>query len=199
MVRILITFIVIVIFWYLVCFFFQLPSFILPSPDLVIFALFKNYIEIFNHTIVTLTEIIISLILGIIIGSIFALLISISNTLKRWIMPILLASQAIPVFALAPILVLWFGYGISSKIVIGTLIVFFPIASNFSDALNKIPKEFIDAGQTLGLSKFHIFFLIKLPTALPGLFSGIRVGACFAAIGAVVGEWKVEAKDWVHI
>ena len=136
MVRILITFIVIVTFWYLVCFFFQLPSFILPSPDLVIFALFKNYVEIFNHTIVTLTEIIISLILGIIIGSIFALLISMSNTLKRWIMPILLASQAIPVFALAPILVLWFGYGISSKIVIGTLIVFFPIASNFSDALN---------------------------------------------------------------
>ena len=117
------------------------------------------------------------------------LLISLSERLKRWIMPLLLASQSIPVFALAPILVLWFGYGISSKVVIGTIIVFFPIASNFSDALNKIPKEYIHAGQTLGFSKLQIFNLIKLPNALPGLFSGIRVGACFAPIGAVVGEW----------
>ena len=189
MFRILVTFTVIISFWYLVCLIFELPSFILPSPDLVGIAFIKNYLEIIDHSFTTLTEIIISLILGIIIGSIFAILISTSITLKRWIMPILLASQAIPVFALAPILVLWFGYGITSKIVIGTLIVFFPIASNFSDALNKIPKEFLDAGQTLGLGKLHIFFLIKLPTSLPGLFSGIRVGACFAPIGAVVGEW----------
>ena len=189
MFRILVTFTVIISFWYLVCLIFELPSFILPSPDLVGIAFIKNYLEIIDHSFTTLTEIIISLILGIIIGSIFAILISTSITLKRWIMPILLASQAIPVFALAPILVLWFGYGITSKIVIGTLIVFFPIASNFSDALNKIPKEFLDAGQTLGLGKLHIFFFIKLPTSLPGLFSGIRVGACFAPIGAVVGEW----------
>tara|TARA_B100000513_G_scaffold176362_1_gene93260 strand:- start:37 stop:507 length:471 start_codon:yes stop_codon:yes gene_type:complete len=104
-------------------------------------------------------------------------------------MPILLSSQAIPVFALAPILVLWLGYGISSKIVIGTIIVFFPIASNFSDAINNIPKQYLHAGETLGLSKIQILYLLKLPIALPGLFSGIRVGACFAPIGAVVGEW----------
>ena len=101
----------------------------------------------------------------------------------------LLSSQAIPVFAIAPILVLWLGYGISSKVVIGTIIVFFPIASNFSDALNNIPKQYLNAGETLGLSKIQILYLLKLPIALPGLFSGIRVGACFAPIGAVVGEW----------
>ena len=134
-------------------------------------------------------EILLSLFFGIVLGSFFAVLISLSETLKRWIMPLLLASQSIPVFALAPIFVLWFGYGISSKVIIGTIIVFFPIASNFSDALNKIPKEYIHAGQTLGFSKLQIFNLIKLPNALPGLFSGIRVGACFAPIGAVVGEW----------
>ena len=104
-------------------------------------------------------------------------------------MPILLASQSIPVFALAPILILWFGYGISSKIIIGVLIVFFPIASNFSDAINKTPKQHLDAGNTLGLSKNQVFWLIKIPLALPGLFSGIRVASCFAPIGAVVGEW----------
>ena len=189
MFRILNTTLIIFSIWYFICLIFQLPIFILPSPDLVAIALFNNYLEILNHATVTLIEILASLILGIFIGSAFAILISFSRSLKRWIMPILLASQSIPVFALAPILVLWFGYGISSKIVIGTIIVFFPIASNFSDALNKIPKEFLHAGQTLGLSQIHIFLFIRLPTALPGLFSGIRVGACFAPIGAVVGEW----------
>ena len=189
MFRILVTFLVIIIFWYIICLLFELPSFILPSPDLVAIALFNNFSEILNHSSITLLEILLSLFFGIVLGSFFAVLISLSEKLKRWIMPLLLASQSIPVFALAPILVLWFGYGISSKVIIGTIIVFFPIASNFSDALNKIPKEYIHAGQTLGFSKLQIFNLIKLPNALPGLFSGIRVGACFAPIGAVVGEW----------
>jgi putative hydroxymethylpyrimidine transport system permease protein len=189
MFRILVTFLVIIIFWYIICLLFELPPFILPSPDLVAIALFNNFFEILNHSSITLLEILLSLFFGIVLGSFFAVLISLSERLKRWIMPLLLASQSIPVFALAPILVLWFGYGISSKVIIGTIIVFFPIASNFSDALNKIPKEYIHAGQTLGFSKLQIFNLIKLPNALPGLFSGIRVGACFAPIGAVVGEW----------
>ena len=189
MFRILVTFLVIIIFWYIICLLFELPSFILPSPDLVAIALFNNFSEILNHSLITLLEILLSLFFGIVLGSFFAVLISLSERLKRWIMPLLLASQSIPVFALAPILVLWFGYGVSSKVIIGTIIVFFPIASNFSDALNKIPKEYIHAGQTLGFSKLQIFNLIKLPNALPGLFSGIRVGACFAPIGAVVGEW----------
>ena len=189
MFRILVTFTVIIIFWYIICSLFELPPFILPSPDLVAIALVNNFYEILNHSSITLLEILLSLFFGIVLGSFFAVLISLSETLKRWIMPLLLASQSIPVFALAPILVLWFGYGISSKVIIGTIIVFFPIASNFSDALNKIPKEYIHAGQTLGFSKLQIFNLIKLPNALPGLFSGIRVGACFAPIGAVVGEW----------
>ena len=189
MFRILVTFIVIIVFWYIICLLFELPSFILPSPDLVAIALFNNFSEILNHSSITLLEILLSLFFGIILGGLFAVLISLSEKLKRWIMPLLLASQSIPVFALAPILVLWFGYGISSKVVIGTIIVFFPIASNFSDALNKIPKEYIQAGQTLGFSRLQIFSFIKLPNALPGLFSGIRVGACFAPIGAVVGEW----------
>ena len=189
MIRFLTTLIIILIFWQLICIILNLPPFILPTPYLVGLSFIKNYYEILNHTQTTLLEIILSLIFGVLIGSIFAILVSTSNNLKRWLMPILLSSQAIPVFALAPILVLWLGYGISSKIVIGTIIVFFPIASNFSDAINNIPKQYLHAGETLGLSKIQILYLLKLPIALPGLFSGIRVGACFAPIGAVVGEW----------
>ena len=187
--RFLTTSLIILMFWQLICIILNLPPFILPTPYLVGLSLIENYYEILNHTKTTLLEIILSLIFGILIGTMFAILVSTSNSLKRWLMPILLSSQAIPVFAIAPILVLWLGYGISSKIVIGTIIVFFPIASNFSDALNNIPKQYLHAGQTLGLSKIQILYLLKLPIALPGLFSGIRVGACFAPIGAVVGEW----------
>ena len=189
MMRFLTTSLIILIFWQLICIILNLPPFILPTPFLVGLSLVENYYEILNHTQTTLLEIILSLIFGILIGTMFAILVSTSNSLKRWLMPILLSSQAIPVFALAPILVLWLGYGISSKIVIGTIIVFFPIASNFSDAINNIPKQYLHAGETLGLSKLQILYLLKLPIALPGLFSGIRVGACFAPIGAVVGEW----------
>ena len=189
MIRFLTTFIIIFIFWQLICVILNLPSFILPTPYLVALSLIENFHEILRHAQITLLEIILSLIFGILIGTTFAILISTSHNLKRWLMPILLSSQAIPVFAIAPILVLWLGYGISSKIVIGTIIVFFPIASNFSDAMNNIPRQYLHAGQTLGLSKIQILYLLKLPIALPGLFSGIRVGACFAPIGAVVGEW----------
>ena len=123
-------------FWQIICSIFNLPPYILPTPYLVLLSIKNNWSELLFHASITIIEILASLFIGIIIGSFFAIIISFSSKLKRWIMPILLASQSIPVFALAPILILWFGYGISSKIIIGVLIVFFPIASNFSDAIN---------------------------------------------------------------
>ena len=169
--------------------FFNLPPFMLPRPSMIFISIYNNWEELLRHTAYTLTEILVSIFIGTVIGITTALIISSSKKLKRWIMPILLASQSIPVFALAPLLILWLGYGMSSKIVIGVLIVFFPITSNFTDALNKVPQELIDAGKTLNFTKTQLFWKIKIPSSLPGLCSGIRVAACFAPIGAVVGEW----------
>ena len=171
------------------CVFFDLPPFMLPRPSKIFVSIYNNWEELLTHTAYTLTEILASIFIGTVIGITTALIISSSNKLKRWVMPILLASQSIPVFALAPLLILWLGYGMSSKIVIGVLIVFFPITSNFTDALNKVPQELIDAGKTLNFTKTQLFWKIKIPSSLPGLCSGIRVAACFAPIGAVVGEW----------
>lgn len=169
--------------------FFNLPPFMLPRPSMIFISIYNNWEELLRHTAYTLTEILVSIFIGTVIGITTALIISSSKKLKRWIMPILLASQSIPVFALAPLLILWLGYGMSSKIVIGVLIVFFPITSNFTDALNKVPQKLIDAGKTLNFTKTQLFWKIKIPSSLPGLCSGIRVAACFAPIGAVVGEW----------
>ena len=175
--------------WEISCVFFDLPPFMLPRPSKIFVSIYNNWEELLRHTAYTLTEILASMFIGTVIGITTALIISSSNKLKRWVMPILLASQSIPVFALAPLLILWLGYGMSSKIVIGVLIVFFPITSNFTDALNKVPQELIDAGKTLNFTKTQLFWKIKIPSSLPGLCSGIRVAACFAPIGAVVGEW----------
>jgi len=175
--------------WEFSCVYFSLPPFMLPPPSKIFISIYTNWELLIKHASYTLVEILASIFIGTIIGVVTALTISSSERLKRWVMPILLASQSIPVFALAPLLILWLGYGMSSKIVIGVLIVFFPITSNFTDALNKVPQELIDAGKTIGLSKTQVFWKIKIPSSLPGLCSGIRVAACFAPIGAVVGEW----------
>ena len=175
--------------WEFSCVYFSLPPFMLPPPSKIFISIYTNWDLLIKHASYTLVEILASIFIGTIIGVVTALTISSSERLKRWVMPILLASQSIPVFALAPLLILWLGYGMSSKIVIGVLIVFFPITSNFTDALNKVPQELIDAGKTIGLSKIQVFWKIKIPSSLPGLCSGIRVAACFAPIGAVVGEW----------
>ena len=175
--------------WEFCCVYFNLPPFMLPPPSKIFMSIYTNWDLLLKHASYTLVEILASIFIGTIIGIVTALTISSSERLKRWVMPILLASQSIPVFALAPLLILWLGYGMSSKIVIGVLIVFFPITSNFTDALNKVPQELIDAGKTIGLTKVQVFWKIKIPSSLPGLCSGIRVAACFAPIGAVVGEW----------
>ena len=108
--------------WEICCVFFNLPPFMLPRPSMIFISIYNNWEELLRHTAYTLTEILVSIFIGTVIGITTALIISSSKKLKRWIMPILLASQSIPVFALAPLLILWLGYGMSSKIVIGVLI-----------------------------------------------------------------------------
>ena len=118
---------IIFLIWEISCVIFEIPPFMLPPPTKIFTSMYNNIDILLNHASYTLVEILASIIIGSFIGISTALIISSSPRLKRWIMPILLASQSIPVFALAPLLILWLGYGMSSKIVIGVLIVFFPI------------------------------------------------------------------------
>ncbi|TOK15413.1 ABC transporter permease, partial [Vibrio parahaemolyticus] len=109
--------------------------------------------------------------------------------LKRWLLPILIASQAIPVFAIAPVLMLWLGYGIASKVVMAAIIIFFPVTTCCYDGLRNTPTGYLDLAKTMGASKWQLLRHIQLPAALPTLASGIRVAVVIAPIGAVVGEW----------
>ena len=112
-----------------------------------------------------------------------------SLSLKRWLLPVLVIIQAIPVFALAPLLVLWFGYGMSSKIAMAVLIIFFPVTAAFYDGLRSTEPEWLELAQVMNAKPLAVIRHIRIPAALPAFASGLRVATAVAPIGAVVGEW----------
>ncbi|MDE8346701.1 MAG: ABC transporter permease, partial [Acidocella sp.] len=110
-------------------------------------------------------------------------------SLQRWLMPVLVFSQAVPVFALAPLLVLWFGFGMSSKIIMTMLVIFFPITSSLADGLRRTDPGWLDLACTMDASPFMVLRHVRLPAALPAFASGLRVATAIAPIGAILGEW----------
>ncbi len=151
--------------------------------------LFERHDVLLKHTWVTSQEILLGLLLGLSMGLFFALQMLLFQPVKRWLLPILITSQAIPVFALAPILMLWLGYGIASKVVMAALIIFFPVTTCCYDGLRNTPTGYLDLSQTMGANRWRQLWHIRLPAALPVLASGIRVAVVVAPIGAVAGEW----------
>ena len=165
------------------------PRYILPSVSDVMVAFINNWSLIGEHLIVTLTEVVLGLVIGTCLGCVTAIQLEISRTARLFLRPILIFSQAIPVFALAPLLTLWLGYGMISKVVMAILIIYFPVTSSFYDGLVSTPKSYLDLATTMGTTEWRQLFLIKVPAAAPSLFSGIRLAAVYAPIGATIGEW----------
>ena len=165
------------------------PRYILPSLSDVLVAFADNWDLIGEHMLVTLTEVVLGLVIGTLLGFVTALQLEMSRSAHLFLRPILIFSQAIPVFALAPLLTLWLGYGMISKVVMAILIIYFPVTSSFYDGLAITPKRFLDLATTMGATKWRQLFLIKVPAAAPSLFSGIRLAAVYAPIGATIGEW----------
>lgn len=177
------------ILWQLLVLITQVPAFIIPSPWAVLRKLWTAAPLIAKHSSTTLLEIFLGLLLGVLFGAISALLLQHFTRLRPWLMPILLLSQAIPVFALAPILMLWLGYGIAPKVVMSMLIIYFPVTVATFDGLRHTPQHFLDLAHTMNASPWRILWRIRIPAALPAFASGMRVAAAFAPIGAVIGEW----------
>ena len=189
LVRFLITALGLIGTWQLVIWVVQPPAFMLPPPMEVAEELFRQRGFLFHHAGVTLLEIVIGFFVGLIAGMLLALAMAESSAMERLAKPLVVVSQAFPVFALAPILVLWFGYGLTSKIVMTALILFFPVTSAFYDGLKNADPNLLDLGRVYGAGKRQLMWLIKVPCAAPSLASGVRMAATVAPIGAVVGEW----------
>lgn len=170
------------------------PPFILPSPMRVAQAAIANRVLIAENALVTATEVVLGLIIGTVLGAVTAIQLASSAHLHRLIMPLLIFTQAVPVFALAPILTLWFGYGIASKVVMAILIIYFPVTSAFYDGLTRVPADILDMAKTMGGTKRQIMRRISIPHALPSLGTGLKLAAVYAPIGAVIGEWVGASK-----
>lgn len=177
------------VIWQAIVWVTDAPHFILPSPWRVAQAAWASRALIVEHAGVTATEVILGLIIGTALGVLTAIQLALSETTRRIFLPILVFTQAVPVFALAPILTLWFGYGIGSKIVMAVIIIYFPVTSAFHDGLVRQDRGVFDLARSMGAGKWSLLRHIQIPAALPALGSGLRLAAVYAPIGAVIGEW----------
>ncbi len=175
------------------------PHYILPGPGRVILAVAGQAPLLAEHAITTAAEIVMGLALGTILGAASATAMDYAAGIRRWLMPVLVVSQAVPVFALAPVLVLWLGYGMASKVAMATLIIFFPVTAAFLDGLRRTEPGWMDLARSMGASPWTVLRHVRMPAALPAFASGLRVATAVAPIGAVVGEWVGSASGLGHL
>lgn len=180
-----------VFLWYLIVWVGDLRAFILPTPDLVI----RRFLEtlgdgrLIRHFMITLAEVVGGLVIGTVLATGMGYLLAKSRPLERFMAPYIVASQSVPIVAIAPLLVIWFGPGLISKVLICALIVFFPILINTIVGVRSVPTDLHDLMRSLQATRWQTFTLLEVPAALPVLFGGLRIGATLAVIGAVVGEF----------
>lgn len=175
--------------WQISIWFFDPPKYLFPAP-LAVWQSFSGNLEyLLSNMLITLNEMVLGFIIGSLAGMLIAILLSQFELLDRYLMPIVVVTQTLPVFAIAPLLVIWFGFGIGSKIVMASLIIFFPVASAFYDGLKSTSSTWLDLAKSWRMSKFQTLVHFRIPAALPSLMTGLKVAATIAPIGAVVGEW----------
>lgn len=183
-----------ILLWQCIVTYFQLPDYLLPPPFQVVETLWAQHLLLLKQTWPTLLETLVGFTFGVLFGLCAGMCTALFKPFRYWFLPLLLISQAIPTFAIAPLFVLWLGYGISSKIAITVLMIFFPIASSFYDGLIRTPPHLLELARTLNASHVRTFIFIQIPAALPRLGSGLRIAAVSAPLGAIVGEWAGASK-----
>ena len=162
---------------------------ILPSPSLIFNALFSNWSNLLPHIFQTFLETIVGYLIAVILGFSLAILLDISPKINKLIYPLLIISQTIPIIVLAPLLLLWFGFGILPKIIIVVLYCFFPIAIAGADGLSQTKKQYLKLLNSMSATYWQGLVLVRLPSSLPSFFSGLKIAATYSVAGAIVGEF----------
>lgn len=182
--------------WTLIARFSGLPRFILPSPSDVWTSFVKSILsgKLLYHTAITLTEVLLGMLAGVTFATVVGYALAKSRALEKILSPYLVASQAIPIVAIAPLLVIWLGGGILSKVLICALIVFFPVLVNTVVGIRAVPMALYDLMRSNRATRWQILLKLEVPASLPILLGGLRVGATLSVIGAIVGE-LVNAKE----
>lgn len=175
--------------WQLVCSVGLIPAYMLPSPAAVVLALVRERALLLEHAAVTLQEALLGLFLGVAAGFFFAVMMDAFECLYRAVYPILVLTQTVPAVAIAPLLVLWFGYEMTPKVILIILTTFFPMAVGLLEGFRSADTDTVNLLRSMGAGKWQIFRYLKVPSALPQFFSALRVSAAYSVVGAVISEW----------
>ncbi len=175
--------------WQLVCMVGLIPTYMLPSPMKVLQAFVDELPLLWENSLITLQEAFIGLLLGVSVGFLAAVLMDAFDVLYKAFYPLLIITQTIPSVAIAPLLVLWFGYEMTPKVVLIVISTFFPVTVGLLDGFRSADKDAIGLLRSMGANRLQIFRHIKFPSALPQLFSGLRIASAYSVVGAVISEW----------
>jgi len=179
----------IIALWQFLVWVLEIKAYVLPAPSAIAAEIFVERAVIFPQLRVTLFEIFAGYGLAVAVGFVLSVLIVYWPAFRRGVLPLIVASQTIPVIAIAPILVIWFGYNALPRIIITALVAFFPLTVNFVTGMQSVSTEFINFFRSLNASEAHIYRKLRFPAALPNIFAGLKVASTLAVIGATIGEW----------
>jgi ABC-type nitrate/sulfonate/bicarbonate transport system permease component len=166
-----------------------IESWLLPAPSGVLLSLWTNRTLVIFHASYTLLETILGFALAVVVGVVIAFIMDFSPAARRTIYPLLVISQTVPLIAIAPLIMLWFGLGLLPKVYVIALVCFFPISVSLSDGFQSVDQEWLKLMTTMDASKWKIYKYVKWPAALPSFYSGLRIAATYSVMGAVIAEW----------
>lgn len=179
-----------VVIWQLITAYTSLfEPYILPKPTDIVERIWDSPGLLWKATRVTLVEVVVGFAIGSVVGVALAVPITYSQTFRNTVYPLIVASQAVPKIAVAPLLVVWLGFGIAPKLAVVALMVFFPVVVTAAEGFGSVDRSLLDLLRSVHASQWQIFRRVRMPHALPQIFSGLKIGITLAVVGAVVGEW----------
>lgn len=182
-------FIVILLIWEIISRSGILPQYVLPAPSIIVISLVTNFSALLDDMIITLLEALIGFSIAILLSVAMAIIMDSVIGFKKTVYPVMIISQTIPIIILAPLFIIWFGYGYTPKVVIVILICFFPITISLLQGLASVDKELIDLLRSMGAGRLQVYRFVKIPSAMPSFFAGLKIAATYSIMGATIGEW----------
>lgn len=167
----------------------EVPRYILPPPTAIWSDFVERYPTMLDATVATMGVIVLGFVISVVVSIPLAILVSYSRPVERKILPVIIALQIIPKIAIAPLFIIWFGFGLMPKLLLVFLLCFFPIMVSAMTGLKSVPTDILDLARSTGTSEFLIFRKIRLPYAMPSIFTGLKVAATLATTAAIVAEF----------
>lgn len=183
-----IVFLLFVVVWHSACIFFDIPTYLIPTPGQVVEAIYNNFSSLLNDSAITAYEALAGFLIANVISFILAIVFCHLRWFERSVYPYIIALKSTPVVAMAPLFIIWFGYGYLSKILMAAVVAFFPLVVNATLGLKAVPAEALDLMRSYSASRWQILYTVRFPYAIPYIFSALKVSSTMAVVGAVIAE-----------